>query len=255
MPLAAMAIPLATSLGGAALGAFGGSGKQGSQTQNSTSTEDFTQSTKNTEQEYFKQFRQDLIPMFMGLMKTALKPVYGNAQVADQIQKSNDLGKSSMESFKSMLAGTGKLKSGAGALGASEIEKSRIGQIGSFMQQLPFQNMQAMMANATPLMNLGAQWAGRAPIDTTTTGKGTKVTNGTVEQQGPSWLKSFASGLGGAMGRQPGMFNGLMPTPGGMGGFNGWDWYSPKVDGSIADAGPNGPLGNIDLTKIPGWGK
>lgn len=244
MPFLAAALPALTSIGSAAasaaipaaLGAFGSSGKQGGQIQSGTSSESFNQAQKFEEPEYFSQLRQDIIPIFMGLMKEAIKPVYGKAQIAEQVNKSNDLSASSVKSFLNSLAGAGRLRSGAADLGLAEIEKSRLGQIGGFLNNLPFMESQAKMERMIPLLGLGANWTGRAPVNSTVTGSGTKVTNGVVEQQGPSWGRSFISGLGGALGRQGsgstfgGGKNNPYPTyPGGGAG----DWYNLPVDPSV----------------------
>jgi hypothetical protein len=212
-------IPGVGPIASAAIGAIGGSGKQGSQKQNQNQTTKQTESFNSTnnidmfdeaiEDESFSQARTSLIPMLQQQMRKAQQPVYGDAQKASYMANLNELADNAMTSLKGSLASSGRLDSGAFEAGASDIAREKIGQASSFFSDLPFRERQAQAEQLNPLMNLAAGWFGRAPISTKRTGSNTQQGNstregtsnmtGTTSMEGPSWLKSFAGNLGGAM--------------------------------------------------------
>jgi hypothetical protein len=193
-PIASTLMSGALGVGGAALGAFGESGKQGSQkftgqedsTTDTTQTtnfnkqtdfdrEDLTESEQNqfsegvdineaTEDPYSAQFRRSLYPQVAGEINRAKQPVYGTAQKAAVLSDLNDLTESGATGLRQALAATGGLDSGSLAAGLGDLETGRLKQAASFYSQLPFQEEQARSARMNPLLNLATQFAGRAPV-------------------------------------------------------------------------------------------
>jgi hypothetical protein len=200
MPIAA-AIPLITSVGGAALSAFGGSGNQGgqktnniqdltehgtthtNQTQTSTGHQTSTSNLSDTQQQQTAGaninvedplatlFRYGQFANLNNEIKRAQdKPIFGDAQKAGFLNQLNDMSDLSMKSLSGNLAKHGALNSGAFAQGASDLEMNRYGQMSNFFAQLPFQEEAARAARLNPLLGLGAQMAGHGPVSQFTSG-------------------------------------------------------------------------------------
>ncbi len=214
MPIAA-AIPLITTLGGAALSAFGGSKKQGGQntsgvqdsnthqdttttgnqhtTGHQTSASNLTDTNQQDTSGMNLAVEDPLATLFrygqMGNIQSEItraqnKPVYGDAEKAGFLNKLNDLGDASFKSLGSNLAKHGALNSGAFSQGASDLEMQRNGAASSFFAGLPFQEEQARQARLQPLLGLGAALAGHGPISQFTSGtlSGTRNASQTGEQ-------------------------------------------------------------------------
>jgi hypothetical protein len=205
--------PLLSGGIGALGGAIGGSGKQGSQnsnfnqnsTTNSSGTNNVDQFNEAIEDPQFSQFRNSLLPMFQQEFKKSQRPVYGDAQKANFLTELNDLAGASMESLKATLGGNGVLNSGRFNQAATDIELGRAGKAADFFSQIPFLEEERRTQNASSLLGLGMNFAGRAPISQKTTGTnsfnqtGKTTGDGTqmTEQQGPGFWKGLASNLGG----------------------------------------------------------
>jgi hypothetical protein len=237
--------------GGAALGALGSSGKQGGlkTTQLSTSTQNINQFNEAVEPDYFSNFRQGLIPMFMQQLQKAMgEPVYGDAQKASYLQDLNSSYAGNEAALKSSMARSGRLDSGTFDSALGDLGMSMAGQKSQFFSDLPFKEREAQFARTLPLLQLGAGWSGNAPVSQRITG--TNVTTGNMSgntvQEGPSFGRSFASGLGGLMANGAFNLGSYNMNPGGMGqgpgamqaGLNAgpgvWNlpapkWSAPKV--------------------------
>ncbi len=205
----------ALGLGGSALGALGAGGKQGgslqdlldiiNQTTKSTGTESSTNFQEALENPAFAAFREQLIPSVMGEIRKAGQPVYGEAQKAAFMNQLNDLAAASMQKLQSNLAGVGGLNSGRFGAGGANIELGKLGELSKFFSQLPVIEAQARSERMNPLLSLATGWAGRAPLSYKTTGDrtfdstsemtGESKRTGTTAMTGPSFGRSFASGL------------------------------------------------------------
>lgn len=192
------------------MGGIGAGGKQGSvnyntsgiQSQNQTTN----QSVKNVEPDYFSQFRQGLMGQYGSeLNKAQNESIYGPAQKAQYISGQNDLASAASEAAKAGLARMGRLNSGAADEAAGNIEYQKFGNISNFYSQLPFMEQQARNTRVDSLMGMGANWAGRAPVDQNITGNtsstGQSQSQTQQDQYGAPWWKNMLYGLGGAMGR------------------------------------------------------
>ena len=211
-------IPGVGGLLGAAVGALGSGGKQGgvSGTQNSSTTSNINQLNEAIEPDYFSSFRKGMIDPFMSELDRAMnKPIYGDAQKAAYLQDTQDAAGGSMEGLKAAMARSGRLDSGAFDDAAGNIAMKQYGDYAGFLSQLPFMEEQARTAKVQPLLQLGAQWSGQAPVSQRMTGTNTSNTTGQMSQtqEGPGFWRSFASGIGGQMG-----WNGQN----GQGGWGNW---------------------------------
>ena len=164
--------------GSSLLGALSKSGKQGSQTTTSTNTSNQTQHqtssfdnlTKTLEPEYFSQFRQQLIPSFWSEMTKANRPVYGTAQKAQFMGGMDKLANASIEAIRQKLGASGATDSGRQSTMTENVELEKMGKISDFLGQLPFMNEQARSGKMQNLLGLGANWTGKAPVDTQQSG-------------------------------------------------------------------------------------
>lgn len=197
-------IPAALGIGGILASAFGKSGNQGSVQQNSRSTQDvnLTNTTSQTELPEIAAFRNLLLPQFQQEFARAQRPVFGKEQQASFLDNLNTLTKSATDRLGASLAGRGASDSGAASAGFSDIERQRTGEAVNFFRDLPFQEEQARSARVAPLLNLGLSFAGRGPVNTTSTQTGQTSTTGesTGSQKGPGFLKSLAGEAGGLIG-------------------------------------------------------
>jgi hypothetical protein len=226
MPWGAIA-PVVGALGSSLLGGLFGSGKS-KQQQNQTTTSHTTGEqtsdqtaqgyTQQTEPDYMSQFRQMLLPQFGQLMQRAQQPVFGNPQIAQFMQQSNQAGEGAINSLSQNLARRGVLDSGAFASGIGDIQRGNVANQTGFLSQLPFLNNQAYMSNVGGLLGQGMNFAGRGPIGQfnfgNTTGRQTmsedKTTTGNAQQtqQGAPWWQQMMDPLSkfigaGAAGRGP----------------------------------------------------
>ena len=103
-------------------------------------------------------------------MTKANRPVYGTAEKAGFMKQANDLALSSMEALKQKLGASGATDSGRMFSGLQDLELGRMGNIINFLGQIPYLNEQARSQKMANLLGLGTSWAGKAPIDTQTTG-------------------------------------------------------------------------------------
>jgi len=200
-----MAIPAAIGIGGSLIGALGSSGKQGSQTttQNIDTTSTQNQLMHNIEPDYFTNFRTGLLQQYQSeLNKAQNEPVYGDAQKAAYTTQMNDSYGAGVGNIKNALAASGRTNSGVADTAYTDAALGRAGQMGQFYSQLPFAENEARYNKVSQLLGMGANWAGRAPIDQQVTG--TNTTKGTqtsqTQQNGPGFWQSFASGVAGQMG-------------------------------------------------------
>jgi len=187
------------------MGSFSSTTKQesnGSQTGTNTPTE----ASNVTD------FRNSLYPQINSLIANANKPVYG---AAEQAQFTNQLNKNTganLNTLASQLAQrTGSLNSGAYASGIQNMLAQRGGAQANYAAQVPGWNRAAQQQNLTSALGLGANFAGRAPVGSTTSGtnQSTQSTTST-----PSVFSDILGVASAGMGLATGI-SGLM---GGMGG-------------------------------------
>jgi hypothetical protein len=202
----------ALGVGGAALGALGSSGKQGSNTTSSTIAQ--------TEDPAFAQYRQALMPLLTSELSQAQQPVFGDAQKTSFMTNLNNLAQSSMNALRSNMARFGGLSSGRYGAGLTNIQLGKLGQSANFFSQLPFMEAQARAERVQPLLNTALSWVGRPPTSTTTTGD--------TSAYGPSFGSQFATDLGA------------------LGGLAFTDWWKKRNAGTTTPSGvgAGGPAGS-----------
>lgn len=128
------------------------------------------------------------------------KPVFGPEQKASHFQDIDDLTQSGLKGIRNLMSASGRGRSGAMDEALGELGMDNARQKIGFMNNLPFMEAEAKFNRMMPMLQLGAGWAGQAPVSTHTTGSRTLTQGGTQSQQGPSFMRSFMSGLGGMMG-------------------------------------------------------
>jgi hypothetical protein len=244
MPLGA-AIPWIVGLGGAALGAMGASGKQGSTQSNATSTS----TSMPIEPGYMGAFRQQGMGNLTDFLGQMMQGPYGSQQVSQGIQNIQVGGNAATGQTLQNLAKFGRLNSGSADTAMTGIGANTASGVSSWMNQVPLLNYQAKSSAVSPLLNTWANWAGKAPVGQINVGNQQQTS---TDQGAPFW-SNFASNLGGMA--ASGGFDGLFkksPTPDSI---NPWspatlpstDIFSPGMgDANYA----NSMYGSINL---PSW--
>jgi hypothetical protein len=199
-----------------------------------------TGSSQNTitpnEDPRFTDYRASLLPALSKQYDEAQKPVYGDAQVGQAVQNSNDVYNAGEQGVANSAARRGVLDSGAYSGPVSSLEQARTGGITSFMNSLPFLNEQAKWGRTQDLLGMATNFLGKSPIGQTQTGttqstqqgtqtgQGTDTRNGTnVQTSTPGW-GNVLGGIAGGLAGMPFMQNLFSGSGGGGGGNNGNTW-------------------------------
>lgn len=177
-------------------------------------------------------FRNSLYPQINQYLAQAQQPVYGNAQYAQQLNNLNGLANSSINQLSSTLAGRGgSLNSGAFGAGVTNILGQRAGQLANYNMQVPMLNRQAQQQATMGGLGLATNFAGRAPVNSTTT---TSQQPGIGQMLGeaaggflggggvPGWQQLLGMGGGGQQQINQGMNTGMMNFGQQAYGPNGW---------------------------------
>lgn len=187
---------IAGAVGGAALGAVGRSGKQGGQTQtgHAVTTRDLTDTVSQRELPEIGAFRNTLFPAFGQALADAQAPLFSENAQAAFLGRLNDTSNKAIDAITSNLARRGALNSGALGSAFTDVELSRNRDITDFLTQLPILERETRFNQTLPLLNLGLQFAGRGPVETTqrSTGSSTTDQEGNVSVQGPGFLRALA---------------------------------------------------------------
>jgi hypothetical protein len=214
MPIAAF-LPAIIGAAGAGLSALGGAGKQGQEKGNTTgsstdvSSKSGTQTSTPNEDPLFAKFRQQLLPLLMGQINKAGQPAYGDAEKAGFLNDQNKIANAGMESLKSKAGAAGGGLGGLAA-GLTGLEANREGNATNFFSQIPFLNKQYADNRTSNLLGLATNFAGKAPVGSTTTQQETGTNTGTrsgtqnQSQYGPSFGSSLFNSLGGMFGQAAG---------------------------------------------------
>jgi len=170
LPAAKIAIP-------AAMSAFGASKNK---------PQEVTK-TQNIEPEYFSNFRKSLIGPYGSMLAKAGQPMYGDAERAGFMNTLNRGSNNAEKNLAGKLASrTGSVNSGAYGAGLTDIFMNRLGKEADYEAQIPMLNKEAYFKNMGSVLNMGMDWAGRAPIDQ----------NRTETKSNGSFLSNFMGGLG-----------------------------------------------------------
>ncbi len=222
-----MPVGLGTALkiGGSLLGsALGGRGQGNRNTRTSGSRSSTSTSQQEGLQEVLENpILQPLRALFSGALVDTLgranQPVFGEAQIAQQLQNINDLTDTANTRLRQRLAGTGALNSGQLTAGATGLEANRSNQITQFLGNLPFQEQQAQLARIAPLLQLGLGFTGRGPSSVRTSGQSSRTTNenfnqtsNTQGQQGGGFFQNLAGQGGDLLGLSVANDLGLLPN-------------------------------------------
>jgi hypothetical protein len=200
-------IPGVGGILGSVLGAIGGSGKQGEQKYNSTTSQTIDQTTTPTEAGYFGAGREGLTGGFMDFLRQQDQPIYGNAAKASVFNDLNDLAQDSIGKIRGQLGGNSGFKDSA----IGDIERQRYGGLADFLTKLPGMESEAQFARKSNLYGQGMNFFGRAPVGQTVKGTTSSTGSGSQAQYGQGFGGGLASNLGGILGAQAG-----------MGGDGGW---------------------------------
>ncbi len=188
---------------GSILGAFGTSQTQTREGWDTMSgTRNIDMMKEALEPEYFSAFRQGLIDRFMTELGSLQGPSLA-AQQAAIVQNTGKMADDAIKATRAALARMGRLDSGSADTLTSNIMAQMAGQRATELSDLPFRLMQQRMAMVQPMLGLGAQWAGQAPVSYRDFG--TEMTNQRRDfyekaKGGTPWWRSALGGLGGAFG-------------------------------------------------------
>lgn len=200
MPFLAPAVPflikaapfIATTIGSA----LGKGGKQGGQANTGTSrtTQDINETVSQTELPEIAAFRNTLFPAFGQALQDAQAPLFSENAQAAFLGRINDLSGKAIDTISSNLARRGALNSGAAGSAFTDVELSRNRDITDFLTQLPILERETRFNQTLPLLNAGMAFAGRGPLQTTSsrTGGTTTESSGNVDIGGSSILRALA---------------------------------------------------------------
>lgn len=200
--MAQLATSLISGIGGSLLSGLGGrSGSTSSGTRNSTSRATTDQFNEAVEDPQFAEFRQMLLPMFMGLLEQSQQPVYTDDRIAKTLRDINQ--QFSKAEINPTLAARGLLGSGLARTMAADVDNARAATASNFFQQVPALEREARFNNLMGALGLGANFAGRAPVSQRLTGEQTQTNNETfsgTQTGGQGFGSAFATNLGGWLG-------------------------------------------------------
>ncbi len=198
MPMALPFLPMIMGLGGAALSSVGNKG---------TNT---SGSTSYTEQPQAAGFRNSLYGPYQDLLSKAQQPMYGQAEQAQFTNQLNKNTNQGLNSLASQIASrTGSVNSGAFASGAQDLMRNRIGQQSQYAASVPGLNKQAALSNTQNILGLGMNFAGKAPVNSATTGQtGQSQGFGANFMNALGPMMGFGASGGGAFGNLGSMFGG-----------------------------------------------
>lgn len=127
-------------------------------------------------------------------MADAQAPLFSENAQAAFLGRLNDTSNKAIDAISSNLARRGALSSGALGSAFTDVELSRNRDITDFLTQLPILERETRFNQTLPLLNLGLQFAGRGPVETTQTSTGSSTTDqtGNVNIQGPGFFRSLA---------------------------------------------------------------
>lgn len=200
MPMALPFLPMIMGAAGAGLSALGGGGTKNTSTNNS--------STTYTEDPAAKDFRSSLYGPYANLLNSAQKPMYGDAEAAGFTNKLNQNTNANFNTLASQIASrTGSVNSGAMFSGAQNILRDRAGAQTQYNMQVPLLNKQNQLTNTSNILGLGMNFAGRAPVNSTTSGTSTG-SNSSNQGFGSNFANALGPMLGGGA-SGTGAFGGL----------------------------------------------
>lgn len=177
-------------------------------------------------------FQNGMLQNINQMTNLANTPVYGKAQIAQNLNGLNSLTNSAINSLKASLARSGATKSGGLSQGITNLLTNRGNQAFNFSSQLPALNRQFQMQGLQSAIGLGNQAQAVAPkssaYGSTQTGTSTG-TNQSTTTQNPSIMSDIGqiAGLAGAFMGMP--FMGNFMGGGGGGGDNAIMSMPPQV--------------------------
>jgi len=181
------------------MGDFYQSGQNQQSTNNGQTTSNNT--TNPLEPSYFSAFRQGLTQNLQSALSTASMPVYGQAQEASFLNNQNKNTNNSVNNLESVLASRGVSNSGANTQGVSNILSGAQANTANYQASVPGLNRAAFTQNVGGLLGLGSNFAGKAPLGSTSSSSGTTSSNGTVSQQSnPSPFSDLLGTIGAGVG-------------------------------------------------------
>jgi len=185
------------------MGEFYQSGQNQTSQTNGSTTGVNSSTTNPLEPDYFSEFRKNLIPNFQAALTKAQQPVYGQAQEAQFSNNNNANTNNALANLRSVEASKGILDSGASANAESKILQGGAANLSNYQTSVPGLNSQAYFANTGGLLGLGSNFAGRAPLEASTTGSqsGTTSQTGSIHQTtDPSGFSDLLGTIGGIAG-------------------------------------------------------
>ena len=183
-------------------------------------------------------FQNQMMQNVNQMYNQAQTPVYGNAQIAQNLQGLNQLANSSIKSLQGALARTGGMSGGGQAQGISNILQNKGNQAFNFTSQLPMLNQQAKMAGEGQAVGLGNQLQSQFLRNTSQTGmnQGSSTGNSqSVTQNNPSIMSDIGqvTGIAGAAMGMPAL-SGMMGGGGGGAAPQFGDWYNNGAGGNMS---------------------
>lgn len=180
----------------------------------------------------------------MGLVNnmanTANTPVYGQTQIAQNLQGLNQLTNSSINQLQGNLARTGGLQGGGNAAGVSNLLQNKGNQAFNFQSSIPLMNYNAKMSGDAAAAGAGNQLMGVAPKSNTSSGTSNNTTTAN-----PSVMSDIGQGLGiagGLAGDVMGM--GGMSNPESAENYSEGSPYNSDAGNAVSALTQQNPSGN-----------
>lgn len=167
--------------------------------------------TTPVEQQWQADLQKSLGGQYQNFINQSAKPVYGQAQEAQQLNTLNSLANNSMNQIQSTFASKGIGNSGAIANALSGINQNRNTNAANYFASIPALNQAAYQSQVGGALNSAAGWIGAPAVGSMTQGSNTSNTNsyGQQVQQGGGGAQGVANNLGGMLGNLGGQYGGL----------------------------------------------
>ena len=205
-------------------------------------------STSNYTNPMTQQFAAQQGQNIQSMWNTANTPVYGQTQIAQNLQGLNQLANSSINSLKSSLARSGGLQGGGQAQGVSNILQNKGNAAFNFTSGIPLMNYQAQMQGDQAAAGAGNSFLAQSPRSGTQQG----MSMGSSQQ---TMNPSVVSDIGQIAGIAGAVAGDAMGLPG-LGGDDSDDSdVSPEATQNInAQAATYGATPSTMANPTPSWG-
>ena len=182
-------------------------------------------------------FQNSMMGLVNNMANTANTPVYGQTQVAQNLQGLNQLTNSSIKQLQGNLARTGGLQGGGNAAGVSNLLQNKGNEAFNFQSSVPLMNYNAKMSGDAAAAGAGNALMGVAPKSSTSSGTSNNTTTAN-----PSIMSDI--------GQVAGIAGGLAGDVMGMGGMGGGAESATTSDEDEALGTPYNPAAGNAVSAL-----